>query len=142
MFEQNTQEARRAVFFARKEAGTMGAASIAGEHLLLGLLREDLGIENALPGPSATLRIRQQIEAQSAGGAKLADHIDMPLGSDCQRVFEEAGKLNQPLIGTEHLLLALLHQEKCLAAQILLEQGFDLLKFRSQPAPLNPSDFE
>jgi ATP-dependent Clp protease ATP-binding subunit ClpC len=142
MFEQYSQEARRAVFFARKEAGTMGAPSIAGEHLLLGLLHEDLGIENALPGPDAAMRIRERIEAHYAGGKKLSDSVDMPLGVDCQQVFKEAGKLNHPLIGTEHLLLALLHQQKCRAAQILLEQGFELEKFRSQPAPLNPSDFE
>jgi ATP-dependent Clp protease ATP-binding subunit ClpC len=142
MFEHYTQEARRAVFFARKEAGTMGARSIAGEHLLLGLLREDLGIENALPGPDAALRIRERIEAHYAGGEKLPDSVDMPLGVDCQKVFKEAEKLNRPLIGTGHLLQALLHQQKCRAAEILLEQGFELEKFRSQPAPLNLSDFE
>jgi ATP-dependent Clp protease ATP-binding subunit ClpC len=142
MFEQYTQEARLAVFFARKEAGAMGAPSIAGEHLLLGLLREDLGIEKALSGAGAVRQIRQRIETHYAGGVKLPDSVDMPLGTDCQRVFEQAGKLNHPLIGTEHLLLALLHQEKCLAAQLPLDEGFDLAKFRSQRAPLNPSDFE
>jgi Clp amino terminal domain, pathogenicity island component len=46
-----------------------------------------------------------------------------------------ARKLNHPLIGTEHLLLAPLHQEECRAAQTVE-------KFRSRQAPLNPSDFE
>jgi ATP-dependent Clp protease ATP-binding subunit ClpC len=142
MFEHFTQEARLAVFFARKEAGTMGASAIAGEHLLLGLLREDLGIESALPDRSAAQRIRERIEARYAGGATLPDSVDMPLDTDCQHVFEEAAKLNHPLIGTEQLLRALLHQEECLAAQILREQGFELEKFRSHRAPLNPSDFE
>jgi ATP-dependent Clp protease ATP-binding subunit ClpA len=146
MFDQYTPEARRAVFFARREAGTAGAASIAGEHLLLGLLGADLGFENAFPDANAARRIRQRIEAHSPGGEKLPDSVDMPLGMDCQRVFEEAakeaGKHHPPSVGTEHLLLALLHQERCPAAQILLEQGFDLAKFRSQAAPLNPSDFE
>jgi ATP-dependent Clp protease ATP-binding subunit ClpC len=146
MFERFTQEARLAVFFARKEAGAVGALSIAGEHLLLGLLREDKGIENAFPDRDGGLRVREWIRAHSPKGEKLPDSVDMPLGIDCKRVFEtaekEAGKLHQPMVGTEHLILALLHQEKCVAAQILLEQGFDLTKFRSQPAPLNPSDFE
>lgn len=142
MFDQYTEEARRAVFFARWEAGAEGAPAIAGEHLLLGLLRTDAGIEKALPGPDAAERIRARIETHYAGGEKLADSVDMPLGDDCQSVFEEAAKLNPSLIGTEQLLLALLHQEKCLAAEILLEQGFELEKFRSLKAPLNPSDFE
>jgi ATP-dependent Clp protease ATP-binding subunit ClpC len=142
MFEQYTEEARRAVFFARWEAGALGAPAIAGEHLLLGLLRTDAGIERALPGPAAAQRIRERVEQQSAGGEKLPTSVDMLASDDCQRVFEEAAKLNHPLIGTEQLLIAILHQEKCLAAQILLEQGFELEKFRSQPAPLNQFDFE
>jgi ATP-dependent Clp protease ATP-binding subunit ClpC len=147
MFERYTQESRRAVFFARSEAGAAGAPSIECEHLLLGLLREDLGIRSACPDlDDAVRRIRERIEAHYVGGEKLPDSADMPLGIDCQRVFEaaakEAGNLNHPLIGTEHLLLALLHQENCPAAQILVEQGFKLEKFRSQRAPLNPSDFE
>jgi ATP-dependent Clp protease ATP-binding subunit ClpC len=142
MFEQYTEEARRAVFFARWEAGALGAPAIAGEHLLLGLLRTDAGIERALPGPAAAQRIRERVEQQSEGGEKLPTSVDMLASDDCQRVFEEAAKLNHPLIGTEQLLIAILHQEKCLAAQILLEQGFELEKFRSQPAPLNQFDFE
>lgn len=142
MFEQYTEEARRAVFFARWEAGAVGAPAIAGEHLLLGLLRTDAGIEKALPGPDAAKRIRERVEQRYAGGEKLPASVDMPASDDCQQVFEEAAKLNHPLIGTEQLLVAILHQEKCLAAQLLHEQGFELEKFRSQPAPLNPSDFE
>ena len=147
MFERYTQEARQAVFFARKEAGAVGAPAIAGEHLLLGLLREDLGIRSACPDLNdAVRRIRERMEAHSAGGLKLPDSVDMPVSIDCRRALEtaaaEAGNLHQPLVGTEHLLLALLHQENCFAARILLEQGFDVEKFRSQRAPLNPSDFE
>ncbi len=146
MFEQYTQEARTAVFLARKEAGALGAPEIAGEHLLLGLLRTDAGIENALPGPEAVQRIREKIEQQRADGERLPDSVDMPVSGDCQRllraVARKARKLHQPCIGTEQLLIGLLHQEECQAAQILREQGFKLKKFRSQPAPLNPSDFE
>lgn len=142
MFELYTQEARTAVFFARKEAGTMGAPSIAGEHLLLGLLRTDAGIERAFQGPDAAERIRERVEQRYSGGEKIPTSVDMTASDDCQRVFEEAAKLNPSLIGTEQLLLALLHQEKCLAAEILVEQGFELEKFRSLKAPLNPSDFE
>ena len=67
-------------------------------------------------------------------------------GIDGRRIFEnaarEAQRLNHPLIGSEQLLTAIMHQEECLAAQVLREQGFDFAKFRGQKAPLNPSDFE
>lgn len=38
MFERYTEEARRAIFFARYEAGCRGAGYIEPEHLLLGIL--------------------------------------------------------------------------------------------------------
>jgi ATP-dependent Clp protease ATP-binding subunit ClpC len=146
MFERYTQPARLAVFHARTEAGAQGAASIGAEHLLLGLLREDPAIENAFPVPDAGRRIRERISADSTGRAKLPESMDMPVTLDCKQVFEaaakEAGKLHPPLVGTKQLLLAMLHLEKCRASQLLLEQGFDVMKFRSQQVPLIPSDIE
>jgi hypothetical protein len=41
MFERYTEKARRTIFFARYEASQYGSSTIASEHLLLGLLRED-----------------------------------------------------------------------------------------------------
>ena len=42
MFERYTEKARRVIFFARYEASQFGSPYIETEHLLLGLLREDL----------------------------------------------------------------------------------------------------
>ncbi|MCE7963148.1 MAG: hypothetical protein DYH05_11710, partial [Acidobacteria bacterium ACB1] len=41
MFERYTERSRRVIFFARYEALQYGSQSIAPEHILLGLLRED-----------------------------------------------------------------------------------------------------
>ena len=41
MFERYTEQARRALFFARYEAYQVGSAFIETEHLLLGLFREE-----------------------------------------------------------------------------------------------------
>jgi ATP-dependent Clp protease ATP-binding subunit ClpC len=48
MFERYTEKARRAVFFARYEASQLGSRQIDAEHLLLGLLREDKRLAQAL----------------------------------------------------------------------------------------------
>jgi ATP-dependent Clp protease ATP-binding subunit ClpC len=40
MFERFTEKARRAIFFARAEAGQFGSPFIEAEDLLLGVLRE------------------------------------------------------------------------------------------------------
>jgi Uma2 family endonuclease len=45
---------------------------------------------------------------------------------------EEAQKLKHKHIGTEHLLLGLLREEKCFAAQLLGEQGLTLDSVREQ----------
>src|SRR5260370_1026225 len=42
MFERYTEKARRVIFFARYEASQFGSPYIETEHLLLGLLREDM----------------------------------------------------------------------------------------------------
>lgn len=44
MFERYTEQARRALFFARYEASLLGSISIQTEHLLLGLIREATGL--------------------------------------------------------------------------------------------------
>ena len=45
---------------------------------------------------------------------------------------EEAERLNHKHIGTEHLLLGLLREEKCYAAEILQERGLQLSNIREQ----------
>jgi len=45
---------------------------------------------------------------------------------------EEAERLNHKQIGTEHLLLGLLREEKCFAAEILHERGLRLSAVREE----------
>ncbi|MEQ1887409.1 MAG: ATP-dependent Clp protease ATP-binding subunit, partial [Bryobacteraceae bacterium] len=59
-----------------------------------------------------------------------------PLSHECKRVLaygaEEAERLNHKHIGTEHLLLGLLREEKCFAADILHERGLRLTQIREE----------
>jgi ATP-dependent Clp protease ATP-binding subunit ClpC len=56
--------------------------------------------------------------------------VDLPLSDECKRVLAfaagEAEGLGHKHIGTEHLLLGLLREEKCFAAEILRERGIQL----------------
>ncbi len=137
MFERYTEKARRTIFFGRYEASQFGSPYIETEHLLLGLLREDKALANRfLPSPSAFDSIRKQIESRAAPREKVHTSVDLPLSHDCQRALtsgaEEAERLNHQHIGTEHLLLGLLREEKCFAAQLLGEQGVTLDSVRKQ----------
>src|ERR1700692_3154674 len=137
MFERYTEKARRVIFFARYEASQFGSPCIETEHLLLGLLREDKALANRFLRSSASVEsIRKQIEAHTTLREKVSTSVDLPLSHECKRVLaygaEEAERLNHQHIGTEHLLLGLLREEECFAAQLLREQGLTLDSVRGQ----------
>jgi ATP-dependent Clp protease ATP-binding subunit ClpC len=139
MFERYTEKARRVIFFARMEASQFGSACIEAEHLLLGLLREDKALTNRfLRSPDAVQSIRPQIEAHTVIGEMVSTAVDMPLSKECQHVLEYAGeeadRLSDKHIGTEHLLLGLLREDKSFAAAILLERGVRIEKVREELA--------
>jgi hypothetical protein len=143
VFERYNEQARRTIFFGRYEASMFGSPYIEAEHLLLGLLREDKALANRFLGSHAAVEsIRKQIEGHTAQGEKIPTSVDLPLSHECKRVLtygaEEAERLNQKHIGTEHLLLGLLREEKSFAAQLLDQQGLTLNSVREyvrQSAP-------
>ena len=137
MFERYTEKARRVIFFARYEASQFGSPYIETEHLLLGLLREDKQLANRfLRSHAAVDSIRKQIEGHTAVREKVSTSVDLPLSHECKRVLaygaEEAERLSHKHIGTEHLLLGLLREEKCFAAEILHERGLRLSTIREE----------
>src|SRR5713226_6178268 len=140
MFERYTEKARRVVFFGRYEASQVGSPYIETEHLLLGLLREDKSITNRfLRSHESVESIRKQIEQHTHVREKVPTSIDLPLSNECKRVLayaaEEAERLSHKHIGPEHLLLGLLREEKCFAAEILREQGLTVSAIREELAP-------
>ena len=135
MFERYTEKARRVIFFARYEASQFGSPYIETEHLLLGLLREDKTLTNRFLRSHASVEsIRKQIEGHTTIREKVSTSVDLPLSNECKRVLayaaEEAERLSHKHIGTEHLLLGLLREEKCFAAEILHERGLKLTTIR------------
>src|ERR671931_2473965 len=139
MFERYTERARRVIFFARYEASQFGSTTIETEHLLLGLIREDKNLTNRfLRNHSSIESIRKEIEGRTTIREKVSTSIDLPLSNECKRILayaaEEAERLNHRHIGTEHLLLGILREEKCVAAEILHERGLRLNAIREELA--------
>ena len=137
MFERYTEKARRVIFFARYEASQFGSPHIETEHLLLGLLREDKALTNRFLRSHASIEsIRKQIEGRTAVREKVSTSVDLPLSQECKHVLtyaaEEAERLSHKHIGTEHLLLGLLREEKSFAAEILQERGLRLSTLREE----------
>ena len=137
MFERYTEKARRTIFFARYEASQLGSPYIEAEYLLLGLLREDKELASPLLHSRATVdSIRKRVHGHVALREKVSTSAELPLSHACKRVLaygaEESERLNHKHIGTNHLLLGLLREEECFAAQLLREQGLNLDSVREQ----------
>src|SRR6187431_863730 len=136
MFERYTERARRVLFFARYEATQMGSTSIETEHLLLGLIREGKGLTSRIFARShlSLDSIRKEIEGRTVFREKVATSVEIPFSADTKRVLqfaaEEADRLLHTYIGTEHLLLGILREERSVAASILYEKGMRLASVR------------
>jgi len=136
MFERYTERARRVLFFARYEATQLGSMSIETEHLLLGLIREGKGLTSRIFARShlSLESIRKEIEGRTIFREKVSTSVDIPFSADTKRVLqfaaEEADRLLHTYIGTEHLLLGILREERSVAASILYEKGMRLASVR------------
>lgn len=127
-----TERARKALALARDEAARLHHEYIGTEHILLGLLREGDGvaidvIQNLGADPD---ELRNRIEEVVKPGREAATGPDLPYTSRGKKVFElameEARDLNHSYVGTEHLLLGLLHERGNVAAQVLNAAGITL----------------
>jgi len=132
MFERYTERARRVLFFARYEASQLGSVSIETEHLLLGLIREGKGLTSRIFARSevALDSVRKEIEGRTVLREKVSTSVDIPFATETKRALqyaaEEADRLLHTYIGTEHLLLGILREDRSLAASILMEKGLRL----------------
>ena len=136
MFERYTERARRVLFFARYEATQLGSTSIESEHLLLGLIREGKGLTSRIFARShlSLETIRKEIEGRTVFREKVPTSVEIPFSGETKRVLqyaaEEADRLLHTYIGTEHLLLGILREERSVAASILYEKGMRLASVR------------
>ena len=134
-----TERVRKVLAMAREEAARLHHEYVGTEHILLGLIREGEGVAAAvLQNLSVDLdEIQQKIEEQvKKGKAAQATGPDLPYTSRAKKVLElamaEARELNHSYVGTEHLLLGLLREEKGIAAQVLSEASVTLESARSE----------
>src|SRR5689334_24769344 len=146
MFERYTEKARRVIFFARYEASQFGAPAIEPEHLLLGLMREDKTLTGRFfPRAQVSIEsIRKEIEGRTLLREKISTSVELPLAPETKHVLayahEESDRLQHRHIGTEHLLLGLLREERSMAAEILYERGLRLNAERDEIARQSGAD--
>src|SRR4051794_34383318 len=142
-----TERVRKVLAMAREEAARLHHEYVGTEHILLGLIREGEGVAAAvLQNLSVELdEIQQKIEETvKKGKAAQTTGPDLPYTSRAKKVLElamsEARELNHSYVGTEHLLLGLLREEKGIAAQVLTDAGVNLEQARAETLRLLGSD--
>lgn len=136
MFERYTEKARRVIFFARYEASQYGSPCIETEHLLLGLFREDQALSRKFLGEKGGAQsLRDEIESHITRRERISTSVEVPLSAECKRILnmaaEEAERIGQKHVGTEHLLLGTLREQDCLAARLLRERGLTVERLRA-----------
>src|SRR5215831_10778411 len=134
-----TERVRKVLAMAREEAARLHHEYVGTEHILLGLIREGEGVAaQVLQNLSVELDdIQQKIEETvKKGKAGQTTGPDLPYTSRAKKVLElamaEARDLNHSYVGTEHLLLGLLREEKGIAAQVLTDAGVNLDAARAE----------
>ncbi|GAB4479725.1 MAG: ATP-dependent Clp protease ATP-binding subunit [Anaerolineales bacterium] len=114
--ERFTQRARRVLSLAHAEAERTRQPFIDTEHLLIGLIEEEGGVAGrVLREMGLELeRVREIINRlKGAGSTPPGAKIELSSATEqaLEQAVEEARRLGHAYIGTEHLLLALLHIE-------------------------------
>ena len=138
MFERYTEKARRVILFARYEASQYGNPYIETEHLLLGLWREDRALREVLKDTGRDSEIRTEIERSIIRGERISTSVEVPLSAQANKALlfaaEEADRLGQRHVNTEHVLLGLLRVEDSLGARIARNRGLKGDEFREKVA--------
>jgi len=130
-FRGFTEKANAAMNKAVEAAEVLGHTFIGSEHILLGLLRQGDGVAHAVLSARKVgeRKIEDAIRAGSmAGTPTVLSNADFTPRT--KHVLEQAMAIarsgGQAMVGTEHLLLALLQERGCAAVSLLLQQNISV----------------
>ncbi len=133
MQDKFTEQARAALQVATETAYELSHNYVGTEHLLIGLLGVD-GVagqvleENGVDGG----RILEMVNRLIASGGTAAVASEDAMTPRAKRILEQAYResvrLGAQLIGTEHILIALLKEPDCIAVRLLSTVGVNIQK--------------
>lgn len=128
-----TERAQKAIELAHDAATRLGHGYVGSEHLLLGLLRENEGVaahalKNAGVGEEDFLnRVIENVGQGDPGQTPLQG-----LTPRSKHIIElasaEASRMGHGYVGTEHLLLGILHESDSFACRLLASMSVDIRK--------------
>ena len=136
-WERFTQRARKVLSLAQEEAERLNHNYIGSEHILVGLLLEDGGVAGRVLRELGleTARVQAMVE-RLAGVGSRTPFSKVELSPSTKRILElgidEARRMGQHYISTEHLLLALVRQNEGLAIDVLRRFGVSAEQIRRE----------
>jgi ATP-dependent Clp protease ATP-binding subunit ClpA len=140
MYERFTDRARKVMQLANQEAKRLNHEYVGTEHILLGLVQEEVGVAaDVFKNRDIDLRmVREEVEkiVQTGPGSEMVTMGKLPTTPRAKKVIEYAIKETRELgshsVGTEHLLLGLLREGDGVAAQVLMNLGLKLEDIREE----------
>ncbi|MBP8718248.1 MAG: ATP-dependent Clp protease ATP-binding subunit [Candidatus Atribacteria bacterium] len=137
MFKRYTEKVRKVIMMAQEEAINLNHNYIGTEHILVGLVKESEGIAGKILRELG-VEPERVIEAikKIVGRGKYQEVSEITFTPRAKKVLElasqEASRLGQNYIGTEHILLGLIKEGSGVATRILTEMGLDMENIYTQ----------
>ena len=137
-WERFTQRARRVLSLAQEEAERLNHSYIGSEHVLIGLLREEGGVAGRVLRELGLdiVRVQAMVERLSSGPSTRTPFTKIELSPSTKRLLElavdEARRMGQHYISTEHLLLGMARQNEGVAIDVLRKFGISAEQIRRQ----------
>ncbi|MGH2535979.1 MAG: ATP-dependent Clp protease ATP-binding subunit [Candidatus Promineifilaceae bacterium] len=136
-WERFTQRARKVLSLAQEEAERLNHNYIGSEHVLIGLIREEGGVAGRVLRDMGLdeARVQAMVERLSGVGSRTP-FTKVELSPSTKRILEygvdEARRMGQHYISTEHLLLGLVRQNEGVAMDVLRKFGISAEQIRRQ----------
>lgn len=133
MFEKFTENANEALAYASRVANELSHNYIGTEHLLIGLVKAP-GVaskvldENGVEETRLIKLIEEFITPAATVEAVGQDNVTPRVKKIISMSQKEAVRLKSSLVGTEHLLLAMLKENECIAVRLLNTLGINIQK--------------
>ena len=134
MTDRFTAKAKEAINLSVDAAQELGRSYVGTEHLLLGLIREGSGVaarvlkENGVEESKVLNLISQLIAPDNTIGLAEQEGYTPSARRVIENSYREAIRFKAPLIGTEHLLLAMIREGDCVAVRLLNTMGVSVQK--------------
>ena len=133
-----TNRAKKVIEIANDISVELGHNYIGTEHILYGLVKEGEGIASKVLTNKGitTEKVQKQIEEMLGRGNEIKASLGFTPRSKrvLENAFLESKRIGYNYIGTEHLLLAIMKEEDCIASKIILELNIEIPKIYNEIA--------